>query len=172
MKTYGEVEEHCHPSWPRHYMEISDQFHGPAALLPGKVHPVPIWQQPGRAPQPVWALWTRDKSYHRREPCPAVQPEVCRYTDWAIPALKPRVAPVGSRRQAQKAKRFSYWFLAWLTPRPWRWKQYVCQKRKWTSTRLHGVTSQKTLLFIIKEFGYVDGYVLVPAFQTTYFTRR
>jgi hypothetical protein len=33
------------------------------------------------------------------------------------------------------------WFPAWLFLRPWRWSQYVPQKRQWTSTGLHGVTS-------------------------------
>jgi hypothetical protein len=70
MKTNGGVEVYCHLSLPRHNMENSGQFHGAAALLPGKEHPVPTWQQPGRAPQPVRTLWRREKSYPCRETYP------------------------------------------------------------------------------------------------------
>jgi hypothetical protein len=111
MKTYGGVEVCCHPSWLQHYMETIWQFHVTAALVPGKEHPVPTWQQPGRDPQPVWTLWSREKSYSVGNRIPALQPEACRYTDWAIPALKPRVAPVSSRRQAQKKRFFFFGFL-------------------------------------------------------------
>jgi hypothetical protein len=39
------------------------------------------------------------------------------------------------------------WFLSWITFRHWRWRQYVPPKRKWTSTALHNVASQKIILF-------------------------
>jgi hypothetical protein len=32
--------------------------------------------------------------------------------------------------------------------RPWRWRRYVPPKRRFTLNRLHGVTSQKMMLFI------------------------
>jgi hypothetical protein len=38
MKTYGGVEVELHVSWPRHYMEVSDQLHASAAL--------PTWKSP------------------------------------------------------------------------------------------------------------------------------
>jgi hypothetical protein len=38
-------------------------------------------------------------------------------------------------------------FLARLILRPWRWSQYVPPKRRLTFNELHGVTSQKILLF-------------------------
>jgi hypothetical protein len=43
----------------------------------------------------------------------------------------------------------SSWLVAWLTPRPWKWKQYVPHKHRWTSTGLHGVTPQNIVLFNI-----------------------
>jgi hypothetical protein len=42
----------------------------------------------------------------------------------------------------------SCWLLVWLTLWPWIWRGYVSLKCQWTSTRLHGVTSQETVLFI------------------------
>jgi hypothetical protein len=42
-------------SRPRHYMEVSGQRHAAAAFLPpGKGPPVPIVQEAGWAPEPVW----------------------------------------------------------------------------------------------------------------------
>jgi hypothetical protein len=43
----------------------------------------------------------------------------------------------------------SRWFLAWLIFRPWRWRRYVPPKRPLTLNRLHGVISQKMVLFKI-----------------------
>jgi hypothetical protein len=42
----------------------------------------------------------------------------------------------------------SRWFLAQLIYRPWRWKLYVLPKRRFTFNGLHGIISQKMLLFI------------------------
>jgi hypothetical protein len=42
---------------------------------------------------------------------------------------------------------FSYWFLTWLTLRPWRWSWYVPPKRRAVS-ELHGVTTWKTALLL------------------------
>jgi hypothetical protein len=41
------------------------------------------------------------------------------------------------------------WLLlfSWIALRVWIWRQYVLPKRRKTSTGLHGVTSQKTVLF-------------------------
>jgi hypothetical protein len=42
----------------------------------------------------------------------------------------------------------SRWFLARLILRPWRWERYVPPKRLLTFNGLHGVISQKIVLFI------------------------
>jgi hypothetical protein len=41
-----------------------------------------------------------------------------------------------------------YWFLAWLTLRPLRW-MYVPLKLLWTSIQLHGIPTQKIVIFFI-----------------------
>jgi hypothetical protein len=43
----------------------------------------------------------------------------------------------------------SYWYLAWLTLRPWRRKRYIPPRHQLTFTRLQGVISQKLKLFIV-----------------------
>jgi hypothetical protein len=51
-------------SRPRHYMGMSGQRHAPAALLPpGKGPPVPIVQEAGWAPEPVWTQRIEEKSF-------------------------------------------------------------------------------------------------------------
>lgn len=45
-----------------------------------------------------------------------------------------------------------FWFLAWLTLWPWRWKLYVPLKRWLTVTRLRGVIFQKVQLFITQVY--------------------
>jgi hypothetical protein len=51
-------------SRPRHYMRVSGQRHAPAALLPpGKGPPVPIVQEAGWAPEPVWTQRIEEKSF-------------------------------------------------------------------------------------------------------------
>jgi hypothetical protein len=42
----------------------------------------------------------------------------------------------------------SYWFLAWITLQPWRWWQHAPLKCQTTFNTPHGITSQKTELFI------------------------
>jgi hypothetical protein len=78
-------------SWPRHYMGASGQRHAPAALLPpGKWPPVPIVQEAGRAPEPVWTQRLEEKSFclcrESNLGRPAVQPVARHYTDLAAPA--------------------------------------------------------------------------------------
>jgi hypothetical protein len=51
------------------------------ALLPGKGPPVPIVQEAGWAPEPVWTQRLEEKSR-----APIVQPVVRHYTAWANPA--------------------------------------------------------------------------------------
>jgi hypothetical protein len=75
-------------SRPRHYMGVSGQHHAPAALYPrGKDPPVPIVQEAGWAPEPVWTQRLQEKILC---PCrgsnpdrPVVQPVVRHYTAWA-----------------------------------------------------------------------------------------
>jgi hypothetical protein len=51
-------------SRPRHSMAVSGQHHAPAALLPlGKGPPVPIVQEAGLAPEPVWTQRLEEKSF-------------------------------------------------------------------------------------------------------------
>jgi hypothetical protein len=72
-------------------MGVSGQRHAPAALFhPGKGPPVPIGQEDGWAPEPVWTQRLEEKSV---APCqgsnpdrPVVQPVVGHYTVWANPA--------------------------------------------------------------------------------------
>jgi hypothetical protein len=45
-------------------MGVSGQLHAPAALLlPGKGPPVPIVQEAGWAPEPVWSQRIEEKSF-------------------------------------------------------------------------------------------------------------
>jgi hypothetical protein len=49
-------------------MGVSGQRHAPAALLPpGKGPPVPIVQEAGLAPEPVWTQRLEEKSYDSAE---------------------------------------------------------------------------------------------------------
>jgi hypothetical protein len=51
-------------SRPQHWMGVTDQRHASTALLPpGKVPPVPIVQEAGWAPEPVWTQWIEEKSF-------------------------------------------------------------------------------------------------------------
>jgi hypothetical protein len=50
-------------SQPRHWTGVSGQHHTPAALYPrGKDPPVPIVQEDGWAPEPVWTQRIEEKS--------------------------------------------------------------------------------------------------------------
>jgi len=65
-------------------MGVGGQCHAPAALPPGK-DPVPIVQEAGWAPGPVWT-GAENLAPLGIEPR-TVQPVVSRYTNCAIPAL-------------------------------------------------------------------------------------
>jgi hypothetical protein len=72
-------------------MEVSGQLHAPAALLPGKMPPVPIEWEVGWIPEPVWSTWSRENSWPYRESNSnpsVVQAVASRCTDYAIPAPK------------------------------------------------------------------------------------
>jgi hypothetical protein len=47
----------------------------------------------------------------------------------------------------------SCWYIAWLSLQPWRWWQYIPSKRRLTFNGLHGIISQKIVLFIITAVG-------------------
>ena len=66
-------------------MGVGGQHQVPTALLPGK-DPVPIVQEAGWAPGPVW------KGAENLPPTGTLQPVASRYTDWAIPAAKRNLA--------------------------------------------------------------------------------
>jgi hypothetical protein len=60
-------------------MGVSGQRHAPAALLPpGKGPSVPIGQEAGWAPEPVWTQRLEEKSFAPDRP--VVQPVVRHYT--------------------------------------------------------------------------------------------
>jgi hypothetical protein len=70
-------------------MELSGQLHASAALLQAKEFPLPIGQEAGWAPEPVWTMWRKEKSCPYRDSksdTSAVQPVASRYTDCTIPA--------------------------------------------------------------------------------------
>jgi hypothetical protein len=51
-------------SRPRHYLGVSGQRHAPAALLSlGKGPPVPIGEEAGCAPEPVWTQRLEEKFF-------------------------------------------------------------------------------------------------------------
>jgi hypothetical protein len=55
-------------------LDGDDQLHASAALTPVKEHPVPIAEEAGWVPEPVWMLWRREKSYPAGNRTPTVQP--------------------------------------------------------------------------------------------------
>jgi hypothetical protein len=58
-------------------MEVNDQLHSPAALLP-----VAISYETGWAPEPAWTLWRGEASFAlAKTRTPAV---AHRYTGWAV----------------------------------------------------------------------------------------
>jgi hypothetical protein len=68
---------------------VSGQLHDPAALLTGKVHPVPIGWEVGWTLEPVWTTFRREHSWPfwdlNSDPS-GVQSVASRYTDYVIPA--------------------------------------------------------------------------------------
>jgi hypothetical protein len=43
-------------------MEMSNQLHAPASLLPGKQPPIPVGEETAWAPERIWTLWSTEKS--------------------------------------------------------------------------------------------------------------
>jgi hypothetical protein len=63
-------------------MEVSGQLYSPAALPLRKEAPVTIGEEDGWASEPVWTLWSKEKSLRPVEKeTPAVQPVALPYTD-------------------------------------------------------------------------------------------
>jgi hypothetical protein len=52
---------------------VSGQPHAPIALPPAKLCAVPLGQEAGRAPEPVWTLWRREKFCHAGNRAQAAQ---------------------------------------------------------------------------------------------------
>jgi len=42
-------------------MDVNGQLHAPAALLPGKKAQIPIAEEVGWVPVPVWTRWQKEK---------------------------------------------------------------------------------------------------------------
>jgi hypothetical protein len=62
-------------------MRVSGQRHAPAEILPPrKGPPVPIVQEAGWAPEPVWTQRLEEKSFAPAGDRPVVQPVVRHYT--------------------------------------------------------------------------------------------
>jgi len=57
MKTYGEVHVQFHAFLTLTLIEISGQLHTPATSPSGKELLIPIGQEAGWAPEPVWTQW-------------------------------------------------------------------------------------------------------------------
>jgi hypothetical protein len=70
-------------------MGVSGQRHAPGrALPPGKGPPVPIVQEAGWAPEPIWTQGLEEKSSASvGDRTPVVQPVVRHYTDWDTAGL-------------------------------------------------------------------------------------
>jgi hypothetical protein len=72
-------------------MGVSGQRYAPAALYRERI-PVPIGQEAGWAPEPVWTQRLEEKSSASvGDRTPVIQSVVSNYTDWPTPA--PYIAP-------------------------------------------------------------------------------
>jgi hypothetical protein len=96
-------------------MELSGQLSAPTTLTPGKSPPVPILQEAGCAPEPVWTLWRRGKCC----PCRKSSPDRLdrRYTDWGIPTPWGREILNGSLFWSESTNRplYNLEVVQWLT---------------------------------------------------------
>jgi hypothetical protein len=96
-------------------MEVSGQLHAPAALLP-----VPIGQEAGCSPEPVWTLWTTEN------PCP---------TGNRIPDVQPVAIPIPWRKFVKRnfvtISFHRYWVFRTLS---------IVQVLKDKATEEHGVS--------------------------------
>jgi hypothetical protein len=52
------------------------------------------------------------------------------------------------KKQAKEAPSVIRWLIVWLTLLNWWWEQYIPPKRRRVCTELHGVTSQKIVVFM------------------------
>jgi hypothetical protein len=68
-------------------MGVSGQRQVPAALSPVKGPAVPILQEAGWAPEPVWTQRLEENSLASNLDRPMIQSLARHYTDWAITAL-------------------------------------------------------------------------------------
>jgi hypothetical protein len=61
----------------------------------------------------------------------------------------------------------SCWFICWFTLQIWRWRWYSSSKCRWSSTEIHGVTTQKIMRFVLT---YLHTYLHVRTSLPTYIT--
>jgi hypothetical protein len=65
-------------------MEVSGQVHVSIVLTPEKDSPVPIGQEAGWAPEPVWTLWKIENfPVSSENQTSVIQPVACRHFDFA-----------------------------------------------------------------------------------------
>jgi hypothetical protein len=96
---------------------VSGQHHAPAALYSrGKEPSVPIVQEAGWAPEPVWTQRLEEKSSASvGDRTPAVQSVVKHYTDWATPAHNAVVYELLFQLHNERHKVIFYLFVSYLT---------------------------------------------------------
>jgi hypothetical protein len=71
-----------------------------------------------------------------------------RYTDFCSHRILNTESSNFLKNQQVSRWLLTSWFLLELFLRPWRWRRYVPPKRRLQLNRIHGVTSQKMILFI------------------------
>jgi hypothetical protein len=62
--------------WPWNWLEVSDQFHGPATLPPRERTPVPTGQEAGWAPKVVRTIWRCENSWLYQDLNPDTSPSL------------------------------------------------------------------------------------------------
>jgi hypothetical protein len=91
MKTYRGVDVYIHRFLTSELVGGEWSASRPCRFTPGKEDPVPMLEEFGWTPEPVWAIWRSENFLPYRDsnsPPLVVQPVASRYTDWAIPAQK------------------------------------------------------------------------------------
>jgi hypothetical protein len=96
-------------SWPRHYIEVVSFM--PRPLYPrGKNSRYPLDKEVGWAPEPVWMLWRREKSFPCRESNPGYParsyPDSSRYIG---PPLIRNVSWLISNAALRKLSHLCFW---------------------------------------------------------------
>jgi hypothetical protein len=90
MRAYGGVDVSIHIFLTSALLGGEWSASRPGRFIPGKELPVPIVQEVGWTPGPVWTTWRSNNSWPYRDSnlnLSVVQPVASRYTDCAIPAI-------------------------------------------------------------------------------------